>query len=625
MGFFRKDEDPRWVDNDDLKWSPDAPLFYGKGFASDDSFGNFAPERPADEVAVPAPPLPKAPRLWLPRLVIGLAQGVGLFLLLQSRALNQWPGNDGYLFSALALAGLFAPLLLLEGLGEIALPVLLLWTAIAAAALSSVGLYHHWRLQTGEQVHAGLGLIALAALVLVIAQAYLRAGMRDKKIVASYRSCSDVTWTLAARLLVWAAATGMAWALVGSGNSVMNWLRSHYPDFHPAFDPLRLILPAVGVASAAAFALTAGSSWTRRLTRNTLLACLTIALPVLGFGALLLAANLVIAPQPLWAFLTGATLLLIAVNASYRAGGRRGAWRRYGELAGGFLIVALAFCAAMALRARVAELGWTHIRIYAALAVAMLALYGLAYSFAALIGIGGGRWMQRIEPANRALALLLVAGSIALCTPVADPIRLAVNAQAARLEAGTDPATFDFAWLKREGVRFGHQALDEMSRSEAPEIARDAAIALSTTTDTTVPPPSQIGANITVRAPGARLPETLLRRDWSNVPGAVPPCLTKPALACDAWFLDLDRDGAAEILLVYGTDARWWASVMKQRPGGWVPAASFASPACRGTLSAMRKGDLYMVDPAPTWQDILVAGFRLTAKPGPKADLPCPR
>ena len=58
MGFFRKDEDPRWVDNDDLKWSPDAPLFYGKGFATDDSFGNFAPSRPADEVATPAAPAP---------------------------------------------------------------------------------------------------------------------------------------------------------------------------------------------------------------------------------------------------------------------------------------------------------------------------------------------------------------------------------------------------------------------------------------------------------------------------------------------------------------------------------------------------------------------------------------
>ena len=38
----------------------------------------------------------------------------------------------------------------------------------------------------------------------------------------------------------------------------------------------------------------------------------------------------------------------------------------------------------------------------------------------------------------------------------------------------------------------------------------------------------------------------------------------------------------------------------------------------------MRAGDLYAVDPAPTWQDLLVAGFRLTAKPAPKPELPCP-
>ena len=63
-------------------------------------------------------------------------------------------------------------------------------------------------------MHAGLGLIALAALVLVIAQAWLRSGMRDKKFFAGYRTCFDVTWTLAARLLVWAAIAGLAWALV---------------------------------------------------------------------------------------------------------------------------------------------------------------------------------------------------------------------------------------------------------------------------------------------------------------------------------------------------------------------------------------------------------------------------
>jgi hypothetical protein len=624
MGFFGKDEDQRWVDNDDLKWSPESPLFYGKGFSTDESLGNFAPSRPDDEVRAPAPSPPPAKRLWLPRIAIGLAQGMGLFALTQSRTLNLWPGNDGYLFAALSLAGLFAPLLLIEGLGDIPIALLALWTAIAATALGCLGLYHHWRIEDGDPSHAGMALIALIAIALVIAQALLRAGVRDRKILASYRSCFDVTWTLAARRLVWAAVTCTAWAVLGSGNSLMNWLRLHYPDFHPALDPSRLILPLVGIASAAGFALTAGNSWTRRLTRKMLLACFTITLPAAIVGAVaLIAAQLFWMPQPLWALLSCASLLLITFNASYRGGARRSAWRRVCEITAAFALAALAVFAALALHTRVADMGWTPMRIYAALAVAFLGAYGTLYCFAGLIGIGGGRWMQRVEIANRVLAIALLASCILLCTPLADPLQLSVKAQAARLADGADPAAFDFAWLKREGAHFGRQSLMQMQTSSSPEVARDAAVTLATPAGADTPPPSQIGANITVRTPGARLPETLLRHDWSNVPD-VPPCLTRARLPCDAWFLDLDHDGAAEILLVYGTDTRWWASVMKRVRGGWNPAASFASPTCRGSLTAMRKGDLYMVDPAPTWQDLLVAGFRLTAKPGPKPDLPCP-
>ena len=113
-------------------------------------------------------------------------------------------------------------------------------------------------------------------------------------------------------------------------------------------------------------------------------------------------------------------------------------------------------------------------------------------------------------------------------------------------------------------MRFGREALADMTAvagaRNRPRCGRHAGDGARTP----APPPSQIGANITVRTPGARLPDSLLNRDWSGVAGAVPPCLTKPALACDAWFLDLDRDGTTEILLVYGSDARWWASVMKR-------------------------------------------------------------
>ncbi len=86
-----------------------------------------------------------------------------------------------------------------------------------------------------------------------------------------------------------------------------------------------------------------------------------------------------------------------------------------------------------------------------------------------------------------------------------------------------------------------------------------------------------------------------------------------------------DRDGSREILLVYGNDARWWASVLKLADGRWRPAASFASPNCRGLLTALRQGRFRDVRPLPGWRDLLVAGLRITAKPTVPADLPCPR
>ena len=79
-------------------------------------------------------------------------------------------------------------------------------------------------------------------------------------------------------------------------------------------------------------------------------------------------------------------------------------------------------------------------------------------------------------------------------------------------------------------------------------------------------------------------PRVLLARDWSQVAGA-PPCLANASLACDAFFADVDGDGRSEIILAYGTDARWWASVMKQGQdsqgnmrGGWYVEALLAAP-----------------------------------------------
>jgi hypothetical protein len=211
-----------------------------------------------------------------------------------------------------------------------------------------------------------------------------------------------------------------------------------------------------------------------------------------------------------------------------------------------------------------------------------------------------------------------------LASPVADPARLAVASQSFRLEQHqVAPEAFDFTWLRDGGLRFGHQALADMATMKtSPAVTRGAFLALTAPPLAARPTPTQIGANIHVHS-AAGLPGSLLTRDWSGVDGA-PPCLTSAALACDAFFSDLDGDGRDEILLAYGNDARWWGSVMKQGAGdGWYVAGTLAAPPCPGSLTALRAGQFKMVRPAGNWRDLLAGGIRLSIdRPRPPAGCP---
>lgn len=643
---FRKK--PRWVDSEALRWTPPQPLT-GEPRASkaEPAASNDQAESPQPVILLPAPatqqpqtephtdsppqlaqaaapPLPananRAPAWTEARLLIGAGQGLCLYLLLQTRALHLWPGSDPLLFAGLSLPLLLAPLLFLEGLGTMPRTWLSAWCGGAALMLASLGLYHHWRIQGIGQPHAGLALALLCALWLTTAHVWMRAIARTGTLIPAYVTLFDTGWTVAARLCVWAAVTATAWAMLGAGNSAINALRAQFPLLSGT-TPSLVILPLVGMASAGAFALTAGGR--ARAVRAALLTVLTLALPVLIGAALLLPAMMT--TMSAWAALGLALALLLALNASYGGGLPRNRWRHGWEGIAPFAMLALLAIAALDLHARVAAFGWTAPRIQAAAIAFALALYALGSAASVLIALGGGRWMQRLEIINPILSLAVVAGCLALASPLADPLKLAVDAQAARLRAGADPDMFDFAWLKNRGGRFGAEALMRLAIGPSPDIARAASAALTAPPDADAPPPSQIGANITVRTPGARLPDALLAQDWVHAPGPVPPCLTKPALACDAWFLDLDGDGAREILLVHGTDARWWASVLKQVGGQWHAAASFASPRCHGLLTALRQGRFQQVAPLPGWRDLLVAGLRITAKQGPAPEPPCPK
>lgn len=582
-----------------------------------------APERQAEQQKTDPAPAHTAPRaarpafdkMLLTRLAVGAGQGLGLYLLLQARA----AGLDPYLFSAAALALLLAPLVLLEGLGTIAMPLLLAWTGIVAAGLAGLGLYHHWRIQGHDPGHPGFALVILCAVMLFVTQALIHTWLNEHTRARAYRAAFEAGWTLAARAAVWLLATGLSWGLLGTGGALVNWLRPKGVDI--AIDPAFLTLPLVGIISAMALHVTANRAMVMRRARGLLMALATVSLPLLvGVGTSLLVVHFTRAPVSAPVLLICAALLVVGINASHRGDGQaRQRLRRWPEFAAAFVILALAAVAAAALDARVGQYGWTAPRVYACAVTIVLACYGILYGGAGLISIGGGRWMSRVEPANFVMAFVVIGFCIALVTPLADPVRLAVEAQSTRLQQGrVDPAAFDFTWLRGPGMRFGHAALEQMTHPRSgfgAEAARNAAITLSTAPDSAAPTPTEIGANITVRTPGARLPNALLAQDWSAQKDSVPPCLTVAALPCDAWFMDLDGDGRDEILLVYGNDAQWWASVLKPEDGGWRAVARLTAPPCRGSLTAMRAGDMTAADPLPGWRDLWVAGERLRLHP----------
>jgi hypothetical protein len=106
----------------------------------------------------------------------------------------------------------------------------------------------------------------------------------------------------------------------------------------------------------------------------------------------------------------------------------------------------------------------------------------------------------------------------------------------------------------------------------------------------------------------------LLARNWVGVTGA-PSCLTAATEVCDAYFLDLNGDGRPEILLVTGSESRWWGAVMAaDEAGRWNMAGRLAS-GCGASLSDLRAGRISALAALPGWDDLQVAGTRLTVTP----------
>ena len=313
--------------------------------------------------------------------------------------------------------------------------------------------------------------------------------------------------------------------------------------------------------------------------------------------------------------------LVVLINAVYQNGPAEHLPPKVLQIAGSVAAVALvplAVVGAYALSLRVAQYGWTGDRIIAAAAVVIALGYAGGYALAA---VRRGPWLASLERTNITMSAVVVLIAFLLHTPIADPDRISVNSQVARLKDGrTAPEKFDLAYLRFKSGRYGTNALEELKTDTALAAMHERieAAIKSTIPDTIASGPltaEMLAANIQVLTPGKTLPAGFVVQDGGKAQGAnLPECLLSSA-RCQVMIVDLNHDGADEVVLfrVYESYVES-GHVFQQVGGNWQHVAQLpGGKVCLQTLDAIRKGEAAVMTSA--WDDLSIGGQRIDVNP----------
>jgi len=573
--------------------------------------------------------------VFVARLVLGLCQGLALYLLFSAYDLKAWPATEPLLFAPLTVVALLVPLLISQALGNMRLRTLSIWAVVATAILAGLSWYDVWHL--GEQ-HAGLfpaGIVPTAhtfficGLFLFVAHALVACGDADRRIVAHYPTLFDLAWKLGVQAAIIVCFTAAFWIMLWLGIALFDMIK--LPGFGRLVAHPWVWIPLTTVAAGAAIHITDMRDTLVRGVRTLVLTLLGWLLPVIALIAFAFLISLVFTGlQPLWetrsaAFLlmAAAAVMIIHINAAYQDGDEERRPPHILRVAGtlaSVLLVFIVWIAAYALWLRVEQYGWTVDRIYSASCVLVAAMFAVGYFVAALLP---GLWLKLIERWNVYGTFLFLAMLLALSTPLADPMRLAVDSQMARLEASkVAPDKFDFWYLRAHGGRFGRDALTVLSHARDKNTRMGAlAVLADQGTPGVKPRPALLGRSINVLPAGRSLPADFLNQDWSQsrFSYAADVCISGENLSgwrCDAVLKDLDGDGQEEILLLYGRngdEGKFGSIGMFGKVDGKWRLLGTIGMHCVDYRSALVSGAFKAIRPRQS--DLQIGGKRIVTSP----------
>ena len=584
-------------------------------------------------------------QIFLARLVIGLVQGLILYLLYFAHDQKAWPATDPNLFAPLLLVFLFVPLLALQGLGNLRKRTLILWTVIAVAIAAGFAWYDVWhawptdlRWIDGKAVSVAHvtptpRVLIFTAAFLFVSHALISCGEADRRILPRYPVLFDLAWKLGVQVGIAAAFVCAFWLILGLGVALFHMIKLDF--FQEFIQHSWFAIPVTTLAAAVGVHVTDTRGTLVRGVRTLALMLLGWLLPVIALIAFAFLISLVFTGlNPLWQTRTATALLLAAagvlvlhINAAYQDGNPQPhhVLRVAGTLASVLLIFIVAI-AAYALWLRIDQYGWTVDRIDTAAVTLIAICFAIGYFVAALLP---GKWLRLIETWNFFTTILGLIVLFALFTPIADPVRLSVASQMERLKSGkVKPENFDFSYLRTQGGRFGKEALTELAKSHDKTIG-DAA--LGNLSDGhpfgySLPQPltpQRIVERIAVFPRGKTLPDSFLRQNWDAEKDEfmASNCARggfERSYHCEAILRDFDGDGSDEVLLLLTAKNRegWFSGVlMKQVSGHWQTIATLSRTNCNGDREALENGGYALIQHPVLLKDIKIGSRWLPFEP----------
>jgi hypothetical protein len=559
-----------------------------------------------------------ARRATIIRLATGLIQGLLLYGLYQADKSKVWPATQREVYAAFLMIALFVPFVVLAGISALRLRTLAVWKAVAALTVAGLAAYGVWSGDPAADGVNSLGpqtFLAVAALVFIGHHLVQPADMERRRI-ARFATYFDVTWKHGVQAVLSLGFTGAFWLLLFLASALFKLIG--VDAIQKLIQHEWFIFPATAVMFAAAVQLTDVRSALVRGVRTVALTLLAWLLPLM---TLIAAAFLLTLPftglEPLWKtksataiLLTADAFLILLTNAAYQDGTEKTAVvLKWATRLAGVLLVPITVLAAYGLGLRIGQYGLSPDRIVAAACVLVAAGHAVGYAIAA---VRPGAWMKTLETTNIAMAFVVIAVLLALFTPLADPRRLSVNDQVARLETGkVKAADFDFRFLRFEGGRYGQKVFATLKVSDRADVrnAANAAALLKNRYDTGDKPSPQAVAEVRVYPKGRELPKGFLEKTFGRDLGVL--CLPSRD-GCNALLIDVDGDGVDEVL--FSNSARM--GVYKgDASEGWEEIAR-TSALCShdGLRGLLEKGPARVV-PAKPHADLEIGGRHLHLTP----------